>query len=98
VFLNNLYTLVFIKCTTVKSADIKTRQLHSFEISTPSTTYLLYADSDREKDEWIGGIGRAIVRCSSTFQRKGYGDDFSREADDDDDDYSNSSNNPYFND
>ena len=70
--------------------------MHSFEISTPITTYLLYADSEREKDEWIGGIGRAIVRCSTTFQRKGYADDVGQEIDDDD--YSNSSNNPYFND
>ena len=31
------------KCTTVKSADLKAHKKHSFEISTPDTTYLLYA-------------------------------------------------------
>ena len=25
----------------------------------------MYADSEKEKDEWIGHIGRAIVRSSS---------------------------------
>lgn len=83
------------QCTTVKSADLKSRKINSFEISTPDTTYLLYADTEKEKDDWIGSVGRAIVRCSSTYQR---GE--SRQAgdvDDDSDDYSNDSNNPYFN-
>mmetsp|Transcript_19663 Transcript_19663/g.41263 ORF Transcript_19663/g.41263 Transcript_19663/m.41263 type:complete len:105 (+) Transcript_19663:69-383(+) len=31
------------RCTTVKSADLKSHKKHSFEISTPDTTYLLYA-------------------------------------------------------
>jgi len=33
-------------------------------------TYFLYADSEREKDDWIGHIGKAIVRCSGTYQQK----------------------------
>ena len=31
------------RSTTVKSADLKAHKKHSFEISTPETTYLLYA-------------------------------------------------------
>ena len=31
------------RCTTVKSADLKAHKKNSFEISTPDTTYLLYA-------------------------------------------------------
>lgn len=54
-------------CTTVKSADFKSRKPHSFEISTPDITYLLYADNEKEKDDWIGHVGRAIVRCSATY-------------------------------
>ena len=54
-------------CTTVKSADIKSGKRHSFEISTPELTYLLYADTEQEKDDWIGRVGKAIVRCSSTY-------------------------------
>ena len=41
-------------CTTVKSADWKSKKRHSFEISTPEITYLLYADTESEKDDWIG--------------------------------------------
>jgi len=54
-------------CTTVKSADLKSKKRHSFEISTPEMTYLLYADTEQEKDDWIGRVGKAIVRCSSTY-------------------------------
>jgi len=98
------------RCTTVKSADLKAHKKHSFEISTPETTYLLYADDEKAKDDWIGAVGRAIVRCSSTYVAKGGpgaaggggpgvragpGDG---EEGYDSDDLSNASNNPYFND
>jgi len=84
-------------CTTVKSADMKARKKNSFEISTPDTTFLLYADTEKEKDDWIGSVGRAIVRCSNTYTRE-Y-DDSKDNYDDDDDDsvYSQDPNNPYFN-
>lgn len=36
-------------CTTVKSADLKSKKRNSFEISTPETCYLLYADTEGEK-------------------------------------------------
>jgi len=55
------------QCTTVKSADLKSKKRHSFEISTPEITFLLYADTEQEKDDWIGRVGKAIVRCSSTY-------------------------------
>lgn len=86
-------------CTTVKSADIKSRKRHSFEISTPETTYLLYADTEKEKDDWIGSVGRSIVRCSSTYTREYGASDYDVDEDDDDDDsvYSQDPNNPYFN-
>lgn len=58
-------------CTTVKSADLKSKKRHSFEISTPEVTYLLYADTEQEKDDWIGRVGKAIVRCSSTYYSQG---------------------------
>jgi hypothetical protein len=54
-------------CTTVKSADLKARKRHSFEISTPEITFLMYADTEKEKDDWIGNVGKAIVQCSRTF-------------------------------
>ena len=88
-------------CTTVKSADLKSQKRHSFEISTPDTTYLLYADTEALKDDWIGRVGKAIVRCSRTYyqqpgatslpnggggQQPGGGGDPDNNAYDDDDD------------
>jgi hypothetical protein len=60
-------------CTTVKSADLKSKKRHSFEISTPELTFLLYADTEQEKDDWIGRVGKAIVRCSSTYYNNNSG-------------------------
>merc|ERR1719384_1279869 len=57
------------QCTTVKSADLKSKKRNSFEISPPDTTFLLYADTEKEKDDWIGSVGKSIVRCSSTYYR-----------------------------
>ena len=51
----------------MKSADIKSRKEYSFEISTVDRTYLLYADNEKEKDDWIGAVGKSIVRSSKTF-------------------------------
>jgi hypothetical protein len=41
----------------------------------------MYGDSEKDKDEWIGVIGRAIVQSSSTIIR----DEEQVESDDDDD-------------
>ncbi|CAM9590481.1 unnamed protein product, partial [Heterosigma akashiwo] len=41
-------------CLTVKSAEEKTRRPHSLVIRTPDETYYCFADSEREKDDWIG--------------------------------------------
>ncbi len=87
--------------TTVKSADVKSRKKNSFEVSTHDMTYLMYTDSEKEKDDWIGSIGRSIVRASGTFLTKndaagagtatgsggnGYGDGNDYGYGDDDDD------------
>jgi PH domain len=95
------------QCTTVKSADLKSKKRNSFEVSTPETTFLLYADTEKEKDDWIGSVGKSIVRCSNTYykgapqtttdtngtqQPNPYGEN------DDDDIYSNDGDNEYFND
>ena len=67
-------------------------------------------DDEKAKDDWIGAVGRAIVRCSSTYVAKGgpgaaggggpgvrAGGEHGEEGYDSDD-LSNASNNPYFND
>mmetsp|Transcript_15344 Transcript_15344/g.54616 ORF Transcript_15344/g.54616 Transcript_15344/m.54616 type:complete len:137 (-) Transcript_15344:127-537(-) len=68
-------------CMTVKSAEYKAHKLNALEVSTPDTTFLMFADTEKEKDDWIGAIGRAIVRCSST-----YTNDDGMEGDDQSDD------------
>ena len=100
------------QCTTVKSADLKSKMRNSFEISTPETTFLLYADTEKEKDDWIGSVGKSIVRCSTTYYRAPRNNDSSNNGtqgadgspqqlydppDDDDDIYSDDGNG-YFND
>ena len=57
-------------CLTVKSAEEKTKKKFSFEVATPDSTFYMYASSEKEKDEWIGAIGRAIVRSSGAFRKK----------------------------
>ena len=55
------------ECLTVKSAEEKTNKPYCFEVATPESTFYMHATSEKEKDEWIGAIGRAIVRFSSAF-------------------------------
>jgi hypothetical protein len=54
-------------CLTVRSAEEVTGKPNSFEVATPAEVLYLYADSEARKDEWIGAIGRAIVRFSSAY-------------------------------
>lgn len=59
------------KCQTVKSADDKTHKKllrcvfftsrHSLEVTTTDETYFMYANTEKEKDEWIGAIGRYVM-------------------------------------
>jgi hypothetical protein len=68
----------------------------------------LYADTESEKDDWIGRVGKAIVRCSRTYYSKSQMNDGSgsnnpnstgHDNNDDDDIYTNDDpDNPYFND
>lgn len=54
-------------CMTVKSAELKAGKKNAIEVSTKDMTYYMYADSEKEKDEWIGAIGRSIVQSSATY-------------------------------
>ncbi len=68
-------------CMTVKSAELKAQKRNALEVSTPDTTFLMYADTEKEKDDWIGAVGRAIVRSSTTYtQEVGEGGDGDSEA------------------
>ncbi|CAM9381580.1 unnamed protein product [Chrysoparadoxa australica] len=64
-------------CMTVKSAEQKTHKRHAFEISTQDTTFFMYAATEKQKDDWIGAVGRSIVQSSSTYQGEEVDDDSS---------------------
>ena len=71
-------------CMTVKSAELKAGKKNAMEVSTADTMYYMFADSEKQKDEWIGAIGRAIVQSSSTFTNEnGEDDDGSDDGSDD---------------
>ena len=49
-------------CSTVKSADDETGKQNSFRVDTPNRVFHLIADGAPDKEEWIGTIGRQMVR------------------------------------
>jgi hypothetical protein len=63
------------------SNDLLTGKKYAIEVSTRDITYFMYGDSEKDKDEWIGVIGRAIVQSSSTIIR----DEEQAESDDEED-------------
>ena len=44
-------------CMTVKSAELKAGKKNAIELSTAETKFLMFADTEKDKDEWIGAIG-----------------------------------------
>ena len=51
------------RCMTVKSAEYKAKRRHSLEVSTQDTTYLLCADSEKEKDDYRHDYRGRRWRC-----------------------------------
>ena len=70
------------KCMTVKSAELKAGKKNAIEVSTTDTTFYMYAEDEKQKDEWIGAIGRSIVQASKTYT---YDDDIGSDEEEDDD-------------
>ncbi|CAI5988482.1 unnamed protein product [Closterium sp. NIES-64] len=52
------------RCLTIKGAEDVINRAHAFELSTSNDTLFFIADSDKEKEDWINSVGRAIVRHS----------------------------------
>mmetsp|Transcript_11823 Transcript_11823/g.29941 ORF Transcript_11823/g.29941 Transcript_11823/m.29941 type:complete len:168 (+) Transcript_11823:84-587(+) len=55
------------RCLSIKGAEDVINKQHAFELSTYSETMFFIADSDKEKEEWISSVGRAIVRQSKRY-------------------------------
>jgi hypothetical protein len=51
----------------VKGAEDVLNKPFAFELSTNMDTMYFIADSDKEKEDWINAIGRAIVRHSASL-------------------------------
>mmetsp|Transcript_2025 Transcript_2025/g.4624 ORF Transcript_2025/g.4624 Transcript_2025/m.4624 type:complete len:127 (+) Transcript_2025:188-568(+) len=52
------------RCLSIKGAEDIINKPHAFELSTDSEIMFFVADTEKEKEEWINAVGRAIVRHS----------------------------------
>jgi hypothetical protein len=69
----------------LQSADSITKKRNSLEIILKKERFLLIASTEMEKDEWIGQIGRALVKNSGMFiNTDNAGDDHDNISDDSD--------------
>lgn len=55
------------KCLSIKGAEDTINKPYAFEISTQTDNMFFIADSDKEKEDWINAIGRAIVKHSRSL-------------------------------
>lgn len=69
------------QCMTVKSAEIKANKKFAIEVSTHETTFYMHADNEKDKDEWIGAIGRSIVKAGNTYHKESDDDSASSDSD-----------------
>jgi hypothetical protein len=68
-----------------QSAEALTKKRNSLEIILKKERFLLIASTEADKDEWIGQIGRALVKNSGMFVDDQYNQDH------DEDDFSDCS-------
>ncbi|KAL6769621.1 hypothetical protein ACKKBG_A31745 [Auxenochlorella protothecoides x Auxenochlorella symbiontica] len=54
-------------CLSIKGAEDAINKPHAFEISTADASMYFIADSDKDKEDWINAVGRAIVRHSRSM-------------------------------
>ncbi|KAK6588904.1 PH domain-containing [Cryptosporidium xiaoi] len=55
-------SLKLSECLTVRSADEDTNRENAFRVDTPNRVFFLIAENPIEKEEWIGQIGRQMIR------------------------------------
>ena len=61
---NPTETIPLQRCSTVKSADEDLQKAFSFRIESRDRTFFFCAENQAEKENWIGCIGRAMVKPS----------------------------------
>jgi hypothetical protein len=52
------------RCLSIKGAEEAINRPFAFEVSTPDVSMYFIADSEKEKEDWINSVGKAIVRHS----------------------------------
>ncbi|KAL4484246.1 hypothetical protein ABPG72_003530 [Tetrahymena utriculariae] len=48
--------------TTIKSAEDETNKLHSFKLEVGERKFYMVASANNEKEQWIGAIGKQMVK------------------------------------
>lgn len=62
-------------CVSIKGAEDSLNKPNAFEITTTLPDRMFFiADSDKEKEDWINAIGRAIVKGSPSIMEKEHQD------------------------
>ena len=57
--------MIYLKdCTTIKSAEDETKKENSFRIDCGERIFFIIANSNTEKESWIGAIGKAMVKLN----------------------------------
>jgi hypothetical protein len=55
------------KCLSIKGAEDTINKAFAFEISTHDDSKFFITDSEKEKEDWINAVGRAIVKHSRSL-------------------------------
>lgn len=61
-------------CLSIKGAEDALNKAHAFEITTSDDRMFFIADTDKEKEDWINSIGRAIVKHSRSLLEHDHSD------------------------
>lgn len=62
------------KCLSIKGAEDTINKPFAFEISTHTESMFFIADTEKEKEDWINAVGRAIVKHSRSLLEHDRGD------------------------
>uniref|UniRef100_A0A7R9VEP3 PH domain-containing protein n=1 Tax=Chlamydomonas euryale TaxID=1486919 RepID=A0A7R9VEP3_9CHLO len=62
------------KCLSIKGAEDAINKPFAFEISTQNDSMYFIAESEKEKEDWINSVGRAIVKHSRSLLENDRGD------------------------
>ena len=55
------------RCLSIKGAEDAINKPHAFEVATADESLFFVADSDKDKEDWINAVGRAIVKHSRSL-------------------------------